>query len=224
MYLSNKKGFNMKSRELKTIFDLIVSNYTISPVGSGKFEHSFTPSTTTTVYKFIANGTPELIEGERYNIGYVENVTGEKIVDPSCLSKNSEVDKNISFQYASLLSKEKHNSNKLKNDQRVNYTVQDGYYWGKKYAWREFGLFISKDVFYKYLEEINHPKTECLTINPDMPYGVNEASIAYREDGLMEAMKELVDSAERVSKVYFKSPLYSRKFAIRGIQAITDKK
>lgn len=214
----------LKSRELKTIFDLIVTKYQILAIGNGKFEHSFTPSTTNTVYKFIANGTPELVEGERYNIGFFEDAAGNKIVDPSCLSINSEVDKNISFQYASLLSKEKHNSNKLKNDQRVNHTAQDGYYWGKKYAWREYGLFISKDVFYRYLEEINHPMTECLTINPDLPFNGNEASIAYKDDGLMDAVKKLVESAERVSKVYFKSPLYSKKFAIRGIQAITDKK
>jgi len=49
------QGVRMKSRELKTIYDLIASNYQITEIDDGKFLHSFTPMTTDTKYQFIAN-------------------------------------------------------------------------------------------------------------------------------------------------------------------------
>ncbi len=214
----------MKSRDLKTIYDLIVTNYRITPIGDGKFLHEFNPKTTDTTYSFIANGIPELIEGERYNIGFKEMESGEKIVDISCISKTSEVNKNISYLYARQMSKEKHQVNKIKNDDRVKHKAKDGYYWGKKYAWREFGLFMSQDAFHQYLDEVGHARIDCITMNPDMPYGAGDASFAYKEEGLEEVIKSLVDSSLKVTKVLFKSPLYSKRFSFKGINAITDKK
>lgn len=213
----------MKSRKLKTIHDLIISNYEIHAVGDGKFIHSFKPATTNTRYQFEASGTPEVIEGERYNIGYHEDDNGNKIVDISCLSRSDEINPRLSYLYAMELSKKRGIVNKYKNNDRVNPTVQDGYYWGKKYAWREFGLVISKDAFHSYLQEINHPKIQCIISNPDMSFS-NESSIAYREAGLEDAIRELIESAEKVTKVHFKSRLYSKRFIIKGIEAITDKK
>jgi hypothetical protein len=213
----------MKSRALKTIHDLIVSDYKIEPIGNGKYIHSFKPSTTRTIYQFEANGTPEVVEGERYNIGYYVDEHGNKIIDISCLSKNTEVNPKLSYLYAKKISEGKHDVNKAKNDGRVNHTAQDGYYWGKKYAWREFGLVISKDAFFAYLKEINHPKVQCFTRNPDMVFG-NEPSTAYKEEGLADAVNELISSAVKVTKVRFKSPKYSKQFVILGIEAITDKK
>jgi hypothetical protein len=213
----------MKSRNLKTIHDLIVREYKIEPNGNGKFTHSFKPATTNTIYQFEANGTPEVVEGERYNIGYYEDEHGNKIIDTSCLSKNTEVNPMLSYLYATKLSEGKHEVNKGKNDDRVSHTAQDGYYWGKKYAWREFGLVFSKDALFAYLKEINHPKVECITRNPDMAFR-NEPSTAYKEEGLTDAVNSLIASAVKVTKVRFKSPLYSKQFVIRGIEAITDKK
>jgi len=215
----------MKSRKLKTIHDLIVSDYKIEAIGNGKFNHSFKPATTNTLYQFEANGTPEVTEGERYNIGYYDDEHGNKIIDISCLSKNTEVNPMLSYLCARKLSEEKHEVNKGKNDARVSHNAQDGYYWGKKYAWREFGLVISKDAFHAYLKEIEHPKVKCITRNPDMEFSNSEEpSIAYKEDGLADAMNFLITSAVKETKVRFKSPLYSKQFVIRGIEAITDKK
>lgn len=213
----------MKSRDLKTIHDLIVSDYKIVPKGDGKFIHTFKPATTNTLYQFEANGTPEVIEGGRYNIGYYEDKHGNKIIDTSCLSRNTEVNPMLSYLYATKLSEGKHEINKGKNDDRVSHTAKDGYYWGKKYAWREFGLVISKDAFYAYLEEINHPNVACITSNPELGF-INEPSTAYKEDGLADAVYALIASAVKETKVRFKSPLYSKQFVIRGIEAITDKK
>jgi hypothetical protein len=103
--------------------------------------------------------------------------------------------------------------------------AQDGYCWGKKYAWREFGLVISKDAFYAYLKEIKHPKVECITRNPDMGFSNSgEPSTAYKEEGLADAVNSLIASAVKMTKVRFKSPLYSKQFVIRVIEAITDKR
>jgi hypothetical protein len=220
---TGKYGDIMKSRELKTIHDLIVSDYKIVPIGNGKFIHSFKPATTNTVYQFEANGTPEVTEGERYNIGFYDDEHGNKVIDTSCLSKNAEVNPMLSYLYATKLSEGKHEVNKSKNDNRVSHAVKDGYYWGKKYAWREFGLVISKDAFFAYLKEIKHPAVNCITNNSDMAFS-NEPSTAYKEDGLADAVNALISSAVKVTKVRFKSPLYSKQFVIRGIEAITDKK
>ena len=214
----------VKSRKLNTIHDLIVSTYQIKPLGDGKFEHSFTPATTDTVYKFIANGTAEVEEGERYNIGYYVDDNGDKIIDLSALSKNTEVNPIISLLFAKEQAKGKHVINKDKNDQRVHHDATDGYYWGKKYAWREYGLVVPKKVFYDYLSEIDFPTVNCETINPDLAFTSNEKSIAYKDEGLEKAIDDLIMSAKKETKTLYKSPLFSRRFTIRGISAITDKK
>lgn len=213
----------MKSRDLKTICDLIVSDYKIEPIGKGKYLHSFKPLTTQTIYQFEANRTPEVAEGERYNIGFYEDDLGNKIIDLSCLSPNSDINPKLSYLYATNFAKGKHKVNASKNDSRVNHNAKDGYYWGKKYAWREYGLFISKDAFYSYLKEIKHPSVECVTNDPSKPYS-NTTSIAYKEEGLADAMYSLILTAEKANKIRFKSKLYSKQFTIRGIEAITDKK
>lgn len=213
----------MKSRELKTIHNLIVSNYEMTSIGNGKFIHTFTPQTTDTVYSFEANGIPELEEGAHYNIGYYED-GDKKIIDRSSTSKADRINPLFSYACAKEFSEEEKISNKNKNDTRVTHSETDGYYWGKKYAWRQFGLAIPKEAFYKYLEEINHPFTKCQTINPDLPFSRNEDSIAYKEEGLDEAIQNLLFSAKNATKVYFESPYYSKRFSIRAPQSITDKK
>lgn len=213
----------MKSRDLKTIHDLIVSNYNIEPIANDKFKHTFTPMTTDTVYTFYANGSPEIEEGEHYNIGYYTDDFGDNIVDISCLSKCSSINPKFSYAYACEISRGKHKINKQKNNDRVTHKATDGYYWGKKYAWREYGLVISKEAFYAYLNEVGHPQVECYTENPDMPYS-NSPSIAYKDEGLKKAMEDLINTAVKVTNTKYKSPLYSKQFAIKGIEAITDKK
>ncbi len=212
----------MKSRELFTIHDLIASNYTIIKLPSGKYIHKFTPENTSTEYEFEANATPIIVEGERYNIGYIVN-GDRKIVDVSVLSKSSEVNPMFSFAVAQQIAREHRDIEKAKNDQRVTHNARDGYYWGKKYAWRMVGTVIAKKAFYQYLEEIGHPSVPCVTQDPDFPSS-NTQSTAYREVGLEEAMKQLISSAVKVSGAYYKSPLYSKEFSIKGIKAITDKK
>ncbi|MDO9479453.1 MAG: hypothetical protein Q8K34_11585 [Hydrogenophaga sp.] len=213
----------MKSRDLFTIHDLIASNYTISRLPSGKYRHQFTPATTATVYEFEANATPVVAEGERYNIGYTVDPAGRNIVDLSALSLTSQVNPMLSFLAAQHIAQGNFSIEKAKNDQRVTHSATDGYYWGKKYAWRMFGTVIAKSAFFEYLEEIGHPSVPCITRDPDLPYS-NDESTAYKEIGLETAMRNLVASAVRASPAYFKSPLYSKKFTIKGINALTDKK
>lgn len=76
----------MKARTLHTVPDVIVTDYTITQLLNGKFLHRFHPATTATIYEFEANATPRLKEGTRYNIGYVVDQTGKKIVEPSTLT------------------------------------------------------------------------------------------------------------------------------------------
>lgn len=213
----------MKSRDLITKHDVIASNYKISPLKGGKYLHTFTPATTTTIYQFEANSSPIVTNGERYNIAYSVDEFGNNIVDISTMSKTSQVDPIISYMAAKQAALEIHSIEKAKNDQRVKHFASDGYYWGKKYAWRRFGLAISSPAFHSYLEEIKHPSIPCKTQNPDLPYQ-NEDSIAYRENGLEETIEKLISTAKRVGGPYFKSPLYSKKFQIKGINALTDKK
>lgn len=213
----------MKSRNLSTIYDLIATDYRIEPIGDGKFRHSFHPKTTDTIYEFIANGSPEVEEGQRYNIGYIVDDRGRNIIDMSCLSKNTEVNSMISYIYAQQMSKSKHEINKQKNDDRVAYDISKGYFWGPKYAWREYGLFMPQDAFRTYLDEIAHPTLECVITNPDKPFQKTN-TIAYCDKGLEQAAFNLLSTAKKVTAVLFKSPLYSKKFAIKGIDAITDKK
>jgi hypothetical protein len=212
----------MKSRDLFTTPNLIASNYTITKLEDGKYLHRFTPQSTPKVYEFEANATPVIEEGERYNIGYIVDANGRNIVEVSTLSKASLVNPMFSFMAAKNLAQETYAAEKAKNEQRVSYSADDAYYWGKKYAWRMFGTAIPKNAFFEYLKEINHPSVPCITSDPDLPYG-NE-SIAYKEEGLQEAVMNLIASAVKVSSSYYQSPLYSKKFSIKGINAITDKK
>lgn len=216
----------MKSRNLKTIHDLIVTNYQKHDLGNGRYLHTFQPATTDTTYQFEANSENELVPGERYNIGFTEK-DGIKTVDISCVSKSSVVNQYISYECAKLVSIEKHDENKGKNDSRVSHAEQDDYYWGKKYAWREFGLVIPKEVFFKYLLEcIKHHNIPCTVTTPGHP--ISDDSIAFADKGLKKAIGELIDTATRIKNgPYFKSPLYfngDKRFTIRGISAITDKK
>ena len=212
----------MKSRELKTIHDLIVTNYQKKDLGNGRYLHTFQPATTDTIYQFEANVEDVVIEGERYNIGFTED-DGVKTIDTSCLSKCSVLDKDFSYQYARNMSKQKHEE----NDSRVKYSATDGYYWGRKYAWREYGLALPREAFESYLIEcIGHPYIECQVITEGYPQG--DDSIAFLDDGLADAIDDLIQSAIIVNKgPYFKSPLYfggKRRFTIKGVPAITDKK
>lgn len=217
----------MKSRELKTIHNLIISNYKMVPTGSdGKFLHTFTPETTDTVYTFLANGISMLESGESYNVGYYEDESNNRIVELSATSKIEAVDPIFSYVHAKFMSNLNSKTNKEKNDIRVNHFAKDGYYWGKKYAWRQFGLALPKKVFFDYLEHIGHPSIPCKTINPDLPYQ-NEDSIAYKEDGIEIAINNLINSAFKATRAYFKSPLYfngEKKFSIYAPNSQTDKK
>jgi hypothetical protein len=169
----------MKSRDLFTTPNLIASNYTITKLEDGKYLHRFTPQSTSTVYEFEANATPVIEEGERYNIGYTVDANGRNIVEVSTLSKASLVNPMFSFMAAQNLAQETYAAEKAKNEQRVSHSANDGYYWGKKYAWRMFGTAIPKNAFFEYLKEINHPSVPCTTSDPDLPYG-NDDSIAYK--------------------------------------------
>lgn len=217
----------MKSRNLKTIYNLIAANYTKTLQPNGKFLHTFTPSTTNTIYQFEANSADEIVVGEHYNIGFNE-IGGNKVVDLSCLSIATNHNKFLSYSFAIAMSKNNHTSNKNKNDQRVTHKAPNGYYWGKKYAWREFGLVLPQKAFHNYLEFINHPSVACQTIEPNSQFQNNQPSIAYLEDGIQDAIDNLIDSAVRVGNgTFYKSPLYdsgNTKFTIKGINAITDKK
>ena len=163
-------------------------------------------------------------EGERYNIGYTTDAAGRNVIDLSALSPTSQVNPMLSFVAAQHIAQGNYETEKAKNDQRVTHKGTDGYYWGKKYAWRMFGTVIAKDAFYQYLEEIKHPCVPCITRDPDLPYAGNDESVAYVEDGLEEAMNDLIMSATKASSAYFSSPLYSKKFTIKGLNALTDKK
>lgn len=207
----------MKSRELLTTPVLIVTNYRITPHSSGKFLHSFTPETTDTLYQFVANQEPVLDLGQRYNIGY-KAVGGLNWVDISATAKADLVDKEKSFYVAKVLGEELRAIETQKSDERVVHQATDGRYLGKKYAWRIYGMAISRDAFDVYLEEIWHPSVPCAT--------EGSSSVAYREAGLEEAMAKLCQSAIRVGGNRFRSSLFRSRewFQIKGISAITDKK
>lgn len=207
----------MKSRELLTTPVLIVSNYTITSHAGGKFLHKFTPESTTTVYQFLANQEPVLDEGQRYNIGYrVED--GQNWVDIAATAKADDVDPQKSYYVSRLLGEELRIVETQKSSERVVHNACDGTYLGKKYAWRIYGMAIPRDTFDAYLEDIRHPSTPCRT--DDTP------SIAYKEAGLEDAMKALMQSVIKVGGNRFKSPLLPSKkwFQVKGLSAITDKK
>lgn len=207
----------MKSRELFTTPVLIVTNYRITSHLGGKFLHSFTPENTSTIYQFIANQEPVLEEGQRYNIGFsVEN--GVNWVDVSATAKADDVDQYKSHYVARLLGEEKRPIEMQKSNERVQHSATDGYYLGKKYAWRIYGMAVARDTFDAYLEEIKHPSVPWLT--------EGSSSTAYKDDGLSEAMDALIQTSTRVGGNRFSSPLLPSKkwFQIKGIPAITDKK
>lgn len=213
----------MKSRDLQTRHDVIIRNYRIIPLPNGKFLHQFTPFTTDTIYQFEANSAPVLLNGERYNIGFRTMPDGRNIIDPSAMGKGDSVNKILSFLAAKQQSNDILVENTAKNNQRVTHAATDGYYWGKKYAWRRYGLVMAEGAFLQYLQEIGHASIPCLTSNPDLPFSSNDRSTAYRDDDLEGKIDALIETAEKVGQ-YFKSPLYAKKFQIRPINSITDKK
>ena len=82
-------------------------------------------------------------------------------------------------------------------------------------------------MFYKYLLDcINHPNIPCTVTTPGYPRG--DDSIAFANTGLETAIAELISTSIRIKDgPYFKSPLYfdgHKRFTIKGISAITDKK
>jgi len=122
----------MKSRDLRTHHDVIISGYTISPLSTGKYLHQFTPATTDTIYQFEANSAPVLVNGDRYNIGFTLKPDGRRVVEPSAMGKADSVNKILSLLAAKQQSSDDFAENKAKNDQRVTHQAKDGYYWGKK--------------------------------------------------------------------------------------------
>lgn len=207
----------MKSRELLTTPVVIVTGYRIVPHKTGRFLHSFTPETTSTVYQFIANREPLLEEGQRYNVGYNTD-KGVNWVDMSATAKADDVDKDKSYYVSRMLGDELRESETNKSDTRVVHKAKKGHYLGKKYAWRIYGMAVGRDTFDAYLEDIGHPTIDCFT--DDSP------SIAYEEDGLLAAMDALIVSAIHIGGNRFRSPLLPSKkwFQVKGISAITDKK
>lgn len=140
----------MKSRELHTTPVVVVSNYRISPDKSGKFLHSFTPESTSTVYQFIANQEPLLEERERYSFGYtIDN--GVNWVDTSAMAKAESVDPDVSFYVARLLGEELREVESRKSDERVTHVAKDGYYLGKKYAWRIYGMAVPSGTYLTFI-------------------------------------------------------------------------
>lgn len=209
----------MKSRELHTTPVLIVTNYKIIPRPSGRYLHSFTPESTPTVYKFIANQEPVFEEGTRYNIGY-EFVNNENWVDISASAKADEVLPQVSHYVARQLGEQSRAIETNKSDERVVHHATDGHYLGKKYTWRIYGMALSRDTFDDYLEYIKHPTVNC--------YTDGSASIAYKDQGIDQLIDNFVNSLVKVGNAgnRFKSTLWPSKrwFTVKGISAITDKK
>ncbi|WP_351089707.1 hypothetical protein [Shewanella sp. S1-49-MNA-CIBAN-0167] len=209
----------MKDRELHTTPTLIVTNYSIRLNKGGKYLHTFTPESTSTVYQFLGNKEAVLVEGERYNIGYtVDN--GLNWVNVSAISKSDIVDPIVSHYVARQYGEQQRDVETLKSNERVKHNATDGLYLGKKYAWRIYGEALARGTFDLYLSEINHPTIDCIT---DI-----SRSIAYKDDGLAKAIDSLINSCIRVnnSSNRFSSPLIPSKkwFNIKGIQAITDRR
>ncbi|WP_285906322.1 hypothetical protein [Pseudodesulfovibrio pelocollis] len=210
----------MKRRDLLTTYDLIASSYSISKDGD-YFIHKFSPKNTSTIYQArTTSSTPIITEGDRYNIGYsVDN--GVNWVEVTAISNSSKTTPDSAFSAMELAGKELYDTEKAKNDARIKYNAK-GYYWGKKYAWRVFGIGLAKEAFYKYLKEIKHPFIECTVFNVDKGHPPSK-SIAYSEKGLKDAVENLIKSAKPVGARY-KSPHYTHTFTIKGFNAITDKK
>ena len=209
----------MKSRELFTTPTLIVSNYTISIYGDGKFIHKFTPESSDTIYQFIGNKESLLTEGERYNIGY-RKIKGVNQVDISVLAKADTVDPKISHYVARLFGEQQRSVETRKSLERVRYSGVSGLYLGKKYAWRIYGEAFTRGIFDEYLKVINYPTVQCLTDG--------NQSIAYKDEGLSEVMNVFVDSCVNITSNSnrFKSHLVPEKswFNVKALSAITDRK
>jgi hypothetical protein len=216
----------MRERNVLNCPGLIASNYKIIKTGD-LFFHEFTPQTTQTVYRVVTTSSvPVVEEGEYYNVAYnLED--GIRLVDPNSIVKITVAgEKELIRIYEEAFDDKKafHQREKAKNEARVKPYKKDGkYYWGKKYAWRVFGIMLSKDAFYNYLKEINHTTIPCIVFNEDRndPPG---ASIAYQEEGIKEAIETLLKTAEPSSGKYYKSPHFSKKFTIKTPDAFFDKK
>lgn len=154
----------MKSRELNTTPVLIVSRYNVVPHFNGKFLHSFTPESTDKLYQFIANEDGGLEPGARYNIGYTVDDEGNNWVDISASTKADDVDKKASHYVARKYGEELRKRETTKSDERVVHKATDGYYLGRKYAWRIYGMAIPEDAFYVYVEDQKHPAVPCRTL------------------------------------------------------------
>jgi len=187
----------VKPRDLHTIHNLIVRDYKIIQTSAGKYMHTFTPATTSTIYQFEGSSIPRLENGKHYNIGFRPNKNNLNIVDPAFISEISEVDPSVSYAIAQKISQENFAIEKANNDRRVTpHGNVTGYYWGRKYAWRIYGIAISENAFDEYLKEIGHPTTTCTTFEPDKPYG-NSQSIAYADEGLAAAVSDLIAFATK---------------------------
>lgn len=92
---------------------------------------------------------------------------------------------------------------------------------GEKYAWRRFGLVVAQGAFHQYLIDIAHPYVPCKAVSDDIGVYSHQNSIAYKEDGLEEAMNQLIETAGRNGR-YFSSPLSSTKFQIKPVNATCD--
>lgn len=209
----------MKSRELHTTPVLIVSNYKVAALPEGKYLHTFTPENTSTIYQFIANKEPILEVGGRYNIGYRSD-SGINWVDISAIARADDVDPIVSHYWARKLGEELRAVETKKSNERVVHSAIDGFYLGKKYAWRIYGMAVTNDVFYSFLEFINHPKVPCFT--------EGSASTAYKDEGIGVAVDEFFRSCVKVGTTgnRFKSQLlpHQRWFRVKGLNALTDKK
>jgi hypothetical protein len=209
----------MKPREILTAPIVIVSNYKITVGETGEYLHQFTPKSTSTQYMFFGPKEPLLINGERYNIGY-RRTHNQNIVDMSFTCIASEVNPKYSHLYA------KEEGGKIafaeisKSDCRVAHDADDGHYLGRKYAWRIYGMALSRKTFDDYLGYIKHPRVSCFTDG--------SRSFAYLNDGIDTAIDYFIDSCERVGKSSnrFKSKLFPIKkwFNVKAVNAITDRK
>lgn len=103
---------------------------------------------------------------------------------------------------------------RAKNDRRVTHEVGTGYYWGRKYAWRVFGMMMKKHQFAQFLAEIGHPTIPCLVRDSRPNQTRLNPSIAYLEDGLRETVERLVRSSSRVSHWEYRSPHFSMPFSL----------
>ncbi|BBD09352.1 hypothetical protein [Desulfovibrio ferrophilus] len=217
----------MRPRELHNCPGLIASNYKVSRVSAGSFQHEFTPKTTGTIYVvYTSSSAPVVVVGHSYNVGYVPQDNGKRLVDQNDIVEITDVDQleRVTLFEASLAEMGKiFDREKYKNDDRVKPHVHGGeYYWGKKYAWRVFGLLLGKGAFHAYLKEVGHPHIDCVVDNPDDRYPAGP-SFAYLENGLEDAIRSLIVTAVKEGQ-YYKSPLYSKRFTIKPLGSLSDKK